>query len=165
MNGAEFKTLREACGLSVSDMAKLAISPKTGEPVGERTVRYWESGAFSVPDDVAQLLLELDNKLSEAFNAVFQELQEAIELKRDIPKVLHFVRYRENEDLWYFKPDMKGLPATYHAALLNRIRMALSNIGCETRIIWMDPAAYHKWLGTMIDNESIRAIWASENYK
>lgn len=48
MNGTEFKTLREACGLTVLDMAKLAISPRTSEAVGERTIRYWESGSIPV---------------------------------------------------------------------------------------------------------------------
>ena len=49
MTPAELKTVREACGLPQSWLAHRA-------QVNERTVRYWESGKSSVPDDVAAWL-------------------------------------------------------------------------------------------------------------
>jgi hypothetical protein len=155
MNGAEFKTIREACGLSVPDMAKLAISPRTGEPVGERTVRYWESGTVPVPDDVAQLLEQLDAKLTQEAGDISTATSQT---------VTHIVRYRENEDLWHFRPDMKGMPATCHAALINRARLALQMSGRTTRIIWMEPGEYRKWLAGRKDSEALRAAWAAERY-
>ena len=51
MTPAELKTIREACGLSQAWLAQRA-------QVNERTVRYWESGKSTVPDDVATLVLD-----------------------------------------------------------------------------------------------------------
>lgn len=161
MNGAEFKTLREACGLSVPDMAKLAVSPKTGEPVGERTVRYWESGSFNVPVDVAQMLTNLDAMLNHAAEQALEVWRDAVKKHGHGPDMVYLVRYRENEDLWKYRTDMKGLPATCHSALINRVRLALWSVGCATKIVWMEPGEYSKWLGGRKDSEALRAEWAA----
>jgi len=162
MNGAEFKTLREACGLTVPDMARLAISPRTGAPVGERTIRYWESGDVPVPDDVADLLLELDGSISQAVAGAMAQVRAVIKKQGRGPTETHMVRYRENEDLWRYQPEMKGLPATYHAAMINRARVALSRIGIATRIVWMNPSEYTRWLAGRDDSAGLRAVWAAE---
>lgn len=162
MNGAEFKTLREACGLTVPDMAKLAISPRTGEPVGERTVRYWESGSVPVPDDVADMLIKLDAMLSHAADQALETWRAAVKKHGQGPDMVYLVRYRENEDLWRYRTDMKGLPATCHAALINRARLALASVACHTKIVWMEPGKYSKWLAGRKDNEALRAAWAAE---
>lgn len=162
MNGAEFKTLREACGLTVPDMAKLAISPRTGEAVGERTVRYWESGSVPVPGDVAEMLEQLDTMLSHAADQALETWRAAVQTHGQGPDLVYLVRYRENEDLWRYRPDMKGLPATCHAALINRARLALASVACHTKIIWMEPAEYSKWLAGRKDSEALRAAWAAE---
>lgn len=162
MNGAEFKTLREACGLTVPDMAKLAISPRTGEAVGERTVRYWESGSVPVPDDVAEMLKQLDAILSRAAEQALETWRTAVQTHGQGPDLVYLVRYRENEDLWRYRPDMKRLPATCHAALINRARLALAGVACHTKIIWMEPAEYSKWLAGRKDSEALRAAWAAE---
>lgn len=161
ITGAEFKTLREACGLSVPDMARLAVSPKTGQPVGERTVRYWESCAFDVPADVANLLRHLDASLTESARQAVEVVSKG--MKGDEVEVF-LVRYRENEDLWVFRKDMKGLPATCHAALINRVRLALEAIGCRVVIVWMEPGEYSLWLkeNKYEDDEARRAQWAGE---
>ena len=162
MNGAEFKTLREACGLTVPDMAKLAVSPRTGEPVGERTIRYWESGSVPVPDDAATMLKQIDVMLSQSASQAMETWRAAAKEHGQGPDMVYLVRYRENEDLWKYRPDMKGLPATCHAALINRVRLALWEVGCATQIVWMEPAEYSKWLDGRKDNESMRAAWAAE---
>lgn len=162
MNGAELKTLREACGLSVPDLARLAVSPRTGAPVGERTVRYWEDGSFNVPDDVAQMLTKLDFMLSAAAEQALEAWRAAVQMHQQGPDVVYLVRYRENEDLWQFRPDMKGLPATCHAALINRVRLALLGMGCATQVVWMEPAEYSRWLGKRKDTEALRAAWAAQ---
>ncbi len=161
MNGAELKTLREACGLSVGDMAKMAVSPRTGSPVGERTVRYWESGSVPVPEDVSDMLVKLDTQLSYAAKQALEAWRAAVQMHRHGPYMVYLVRYREDEDLWRYRSDMKGLPATCHAALINRARIALCDVGCITKIVWMNPAEYSKWLKGRKDNESLRAEWAA----
>lgn len=162
MNGAEFKTLREACGLSVPDMSRLAISPRTGEKVGERTIRYWESGSVPVPDDVAEILTKLDTMLSHAAQQALEAWRAAVKTHGQGPDMVYLVRYRENEDLWRYRADMKGLPATCHAALINRARLALWGVGCATKIVWMEPGEYSKWLAGRKDSESLRVAWAAE---
>jgi len=162
MNGAEFKTLREACGLTVPDLAKLAISPRTGEAVGERTIRYWESDSVPVPGDMAEMLDKLDAMLSISADQALEAWREAVKQHGHGPDLVYLVRYRENEDLWRFRPDMKGLPATCHAALINRARLALASVACHTKIVWMEPGEYSKWLAGRKDNEALRAVWAAE---
>lgn len=161
MNGAEFKTLREACGLTVPDMARLAISPRTGEAVGERTIRYWESGSVPVPDDVGDMLTKLDSMLSHAAEQALEAWRAAEQAHGHGPDMVCLVRYRENADLWKYRPDMKGLPATCHAALINRARLALWGAGCATKIVWMEPGEYGKWLDGKKDGEARRAAWAA----
>ena len=63
MTPAELKTLREACGLPQSWLAHQA-------QVNERTVRYWESGKSSVPDDVAALISRIDAQLDTVQHAL-----------------------------------------------------------------------------------------------
>ena len=57
---------------------------------------------------------------------------------------------------------MKGLPATCHAALINRARLALLDAGCTAKIVWMEPGKYSKWLNGRKDSEVLRAAWAVE---
>ena len=129
MNSATFKTLREACGLNTHDLAKLAISPKTGQSVGIRTVRYWESGNFHVPQDVVDMVVALDNKLTDDANAFIAGNCQTTE---------SLIRYREDADLWAAVPKFKGLPVTCHAALINRIRLKLNELSVEYTINWND---------------------------
>jgi transcriptional regulator with XRE-family HTH domain len=59
MTSEELKTLREACGLSQRHLSDMAA-------VNERTVRYWESGKSTVPEDVEALVAQLDETLETA---------------------------------------------------------------------------------------------------
>jgi len=162
MNGAEFKTIRESCGLSVPDMAKFAVSPRTGEPVGERTIRYWEAGSVPVPGDVADLLTKLDEMLSNSAEKTLEWYRNSLKQHGIGPEMVYLVRYKKNEDLWQYRPDMEGLPATCHAALINRARLALWEAGCATTIVWMETSEYSRWLSGKKDSESLRAQWAAK---
>lgn len=161
MNGAELKTLREACGLSVPDMARLAVSPRTGESVGERTVRYWEAGSVPIPDDVAATIGKMDADFSTIANQALDAWREAVQTSGH-PEAVYLVRYRENEDLWRFWPTMKGMPATCHGALINRARLLLVAAGAQVRIVWMEPGEYSQWLNGRKDSELLRSMWAAE---
>lgn len=153
MTPAELKTMREAVGLSVPDLAALA-------DVQERTVRYWESGRNSVPDDVAAMVLGVDNQLSTLAAQTLTLVREVID-QHGRPEDITLLRYRENADLWHFRPDFKPLPTTTHGALLARCRAALDDLHVKTRIVYMEPQVYGQWLEGRKDSEMLRSEWAA----
>jgi len=128
LNAAELKTLREACGLSQEWLAQRAN-------VNQRTVRYWESGKSTVPEDVAQLIDDLDASLSRAANEA-REQARRIALAHGKQKIVTLFRYASDAELWERRADMAGLPATCHAALLARARRLLINDGQSVEIHW-----------------------------
>lgn len=67
----------------------------------------------------------------------------------------------ENADLWHFRPDFKPLPTTTHGALLAKCRAALADLHIQTRIVYMEPAAYHQCLDKRADSETTRSEWAA----
>lgn len=129
MTPAELKTIREACGLPQSWLAQRA-------GVNERTVRYWESGKSTVPDDVGALVAGIDATLD---RAAAQALEQARTLAtvHGAPAAVDLYRYGTDEELWAARPDMRGLPVTCHAALLARARRLLMAAGFATRVHWM----------------------------
>lgn len=154
MTPAELKTLREAVGLSVPDLAELAS-------VQERTVRYWESGRNQVPPDVEALVLGIDQQLDALAAQVMTVVREQIAAHGGQPEDIVLLRYRENADLWHFRPDFKPLPTTTHGALLARCRAALADLHVKTRIVYMEPQAYGQWLDGRKDSEALRSEWAA----
>lgn len=69
MSAAEFKTLREAVGLSISTLVKVI-------DVDERSIRKWESGKKKMPLDVFDQVVAIDQLISDTANAEFKKLQE-----------------------------------------------------------------------------------------
>jgi len=128
MNSAEFKTLREAVGLSVSHVAKLA-------GVSERSVRYWESGRTSPPDDVSEQLTDIDAMLNDGVNNTLFFVNEMIN-KHDTIGEFNLVRYRDDKKLWKKHPEFKKLPVAVHAAYLARVKRALEANGDTVNIIY-----------------------------
>mgnify|MGYP001434185880 FL=1 len=128
MTPAELKTLREACGLPQSWLAHQA-------QVNERTVRYWESGKSSVPDDVAALISRIDTQLDTAARGALEQAQ-ALATAHGEPQDVTLYRYDTDAELWERRPDMAGLPVTCHAALLARARRLLSAAGFRVVIAW-----------------------------
>jgi len=155
MTPAELKTIREAVGLSVPDLAALA-------GVQERTVRYWESGRTAVPDDVQALVLRLDDLLAQQAQHAVAVVREQAQAMGSMPESITLLRYRETDDLWHYRPDFRPLPVTTHAALLARCRAALADLHVQTRIVYMEPQQYQQWLAGRADSEAMRAAWAAE---
>ncbi len=62
------------------------------------------------------------------------------------PAEIALVRYRSDSDLWRFRPDMKSLPATTHAAMLSRLRRVLWSRSIPSVIEFMEPDEYLIWL-------------------
>lgn len=151
MSPADLKTMREAVGLTVSDLASMA-------GVQERTVRYWESGVpgrSGVPEDAAELVTRLDHRLTVLADQLLVKV-----LAQGNPTGATLLRFKESADLWHFIPDFRGLPVTTHGALLSRCRLALEKLNHRTRIVYMDPKTYALWLDDRVDTESMRQAWA-----
>lgn len=155
MTPAELKTIREAIGLTVPDLAAIA-------GVQERTVRYWESGRSAVPDDVAAQVEAIDHRLTDMAAAALRQVREATAEHGAAPQSIVLVRYRENADLWHYHPGFRPLPVTTHAALLARTRAALADLHVRMVIQYLNPAEYSQWLAGRPDSEAMRSAWAAE---
>lgn len=148
MTPAELKTLRESLGLTLQWVADRAR-------VNLRTAQYWESGRQCAPADVCSMLLELER-------AVEAQVAAACGLaKASAPQRVMLVRYRTDAELHQFRPEMAGLPASCHAALLARLQRAMWSMSIQCGIQFMDTQEYMSWLGGREDSETLRAEWAA----
>lgn len=154
MTPAELKTMREAIGLSVSELAAFANN------VQERTVRYWESGRNQVPKDVETLVMDIRQLLDARANELAEAIRELIRIDGPLEGPFVLIRYKENADLWHFEPKWRSLPTTAHGAFLTKCRVALADLGVATRIVYMDPQAYSLWLNGRQDELGMRISWA-----
>ena len=118
MTSAELKTIRESLGLSAQWLADRA-------GVLQRSVQYLEAGRSRVPDDVAELLLQIDAQFAEATRQALAVVDDQTAKQGCPPETVRLYRYRDDAALWESRPDMRGLPVTAHAALLARVRSAL----------------------------------------
>jgi DNA-binding transcriptional regulator YiaG len=118
MTSAELKTIRESLGLSAQWLADRA-------GVLQRSVQYWEAGRSRVPDDVAELLLQIDAQFAEATRQALAVVDEQTAKQGRQPETVRLYRYRDEAALHAARPDMAGLPVTAHASLLARVRLAL----------------------------------------
>lgn len=109
MHPAEFKTLREAVGLSISTLVKVI-------DVDERSIRKWESGKKKLPQDVIDAVVAIDQLLTDTANLAFDEFQKT-------PKdSVILQRYIEEEDYLTAHPEFEGLPITTYGVALFRLR-------------------------------------------
>ncbi|MDR2925494.1 MAG: helix-turn-helix domain-containing protein [Azoarcus sp.] len=162
MTGAALKTVRESLGLTaqwVADQAGVRL----------RTAQYWEAGRMSVPSDVAAMLSALDEKIDAAArHAAARHAAAHISSlcgQHGSSSKIALVRYRTDDDLWRFRPDMEPLPATAHAALLSRVRRMLWSENIPSSIEFMDTENYMAWLDGRPDTEAERAAWAASLHK
>lgn len=153
MTPAELKTIRESLGLTLQWLADQA-------QVKMRTAQYWESGRSAVPDDVAQMLIGLDEQFWQLIADYLEQVKEIADENGSLPEEIVLLRYRTDADLWKFHPDFQPIPASAHAALLSRMRRKLWEIGVPSIIEYMEPAEYLAWLDGREDSEELRSEWA-----
>lgn len=107
------------------------------------------------------MVLRIDAQLNTLVAHVVALVKDTIAVQGAAPGSITLLRYRENADLWHFRPDFKPLPVTTHGALLARCRAALADLHVATRIVYMEPQAYSQWLAGRPDTESSRSEWAA----
>ncbi|MGN6314562.1 MAG: helix-turn-helix domain-containing protein [Rhodanobacteraceae bacterium] len=157
MTPAEFKTIRERLGLSAEAFGKLLT-----RPVRDRTVRMWEAGDRSLPDDAAEFLLALDAEAELAVDRALGMVAQARAERGEPPQSVTLVRYATPDDLAEAHPELARIGLNYHAAIVGRVREALERASIETRIVFFDHEAYRAWLGKRRDSSATRAAWAAE---
>ncbi len=122
MTPAELKTNREALGLPVSWLAAQA-------EVSERTVRYWESGRNQVPEDVVDIIEHVEAVARDFVDQALTVVAEATAEHSGPPEVIDLRRFATDAELWRQHPEVRPLPATWHAACLARIARELEARG------------------------------------
>ena len=72
MHPAEFKTLRESLGLTISTLVKVI-------DVDERTLRKWESGKKQPPQGVVDTLVGFDDLVNKTVAEMVNTLQKSMQ--------------------------------------------------------------------------------------
>lgn len=160
MTGAELQTLREGCGLSREDLAGLC-------GVQARTVKHWENGRSGVPADVANTVRRVDQMVLKSVREGVYSMRVSLVHHDEPPAEIVLMRYSSAEDLARYRPEMAGMPAGVHGAIVSHLRQALSMITSfdktALRIVWMHSEEYQAWRSAQgfNDIESTRAAWAA----
>lgn len=156
MTSAEFKTMREALGLSAAQVAEM-----TGYAL--RTVQNWDDGSRRVPAAAEATLSQLDAMIENVVAGAVQTVKQVSNERGGEPEAVWLVRYRTDADLHRYRPDMAAFPASLHAAMLARVRRELFKLGVVSRIVFMRPDDYEDWRrrAGLDDSEEARAGWAS----
>ena len=131
MTPADFRTRREACGLSIQDAAEFL-------DVSLRTISHWETGRNAVAPGAAAELLELDSRIEGAVSN-FLALAADLAAKHGKPDAIDLTRYRTAEDYAGSRAAADGLPHPCHNALLARVMVALQRAGYKVAISYAAP--------------------------
>lgn len=129
MSPAEFKTLREYLNLPLQ-----WVADQVG--VRLRTAQYWEAGGrMQVPEDVAELLLSIEQRLDRELEALLSSVN-----AQGKAEAVILLRYRTDEALWEALPAWRPLPASTHGAFLALCRRTLKARGSEAVLRYEDEA-------------------------
>jgi transcriptional regulator with XRE-family HTH domain len=130
---AEYRTLREACGLSQQDAANF-------HDVAIRTIAHWETGRNNVPSGAAQELRGLSATIERGVQNILTLIAE-IDVKHEAPEEITLYRYRTLDDYTGSRADQEGLAWPCHNAMLGRAMLAIRRMGRTVVIAWADPAS------------------------
>lgn len=130
MNSAEYKALREACGLSQEDAALF-------HNVGLWMLAEWERGGDDVPPTAIEELQRLDAALERAVLEAIDHVEEVRDQKPG-PAVVALSRYRTKAGYDASRAGREGLLHACHDALIARTAAALRRVGAVVTIVWAD---------------------------
>jgi transcriptional regulator with XRE-family HTH domain len=128
LTSAEYRTLREACGLSQQAAA-------TFHNVSLRTINHWEEGRNNIPDGAARELLGLNATIERGVENALTLVGE-LAGQHGEPDVIALTRYRTAADYANSRAASEGLPWPCHNALTARTMTALERIGARVTISW-----------------------------
>jgi hypothetical protein len=128
MTSAEYRTLREACGLSIRDAAVF-------HQIAERTVMHWESERNGIPTGAAEELLALNATIQRGVDNIMTVAGELAQ-QEGAPDAIALTRYRTAADYSGSRAGREGLPWPCHNALIGRAMTALERIGARVTVAW-----------------------------
>ena len=129
MSPAEFKTLREACGLSQQAAAAFLA-------VHLNTVQQWESGRSRVAAGAGEDMQRLDAQMERAVLEMIDTWREkAAEFGE--PAMISLARWRGAEAYAGTHHAAGGLPYGAHCALIGRAATALRRLGAPVEISYV----------------------------
>ena len=131
MTGAEYKTRREAFGLSAAEAAEFHRLKS------DRTIRHWESGRSPVPEGAAAELLALDRRIDHAAGEATAHYREQLAQHGQL-QTIELYRYSTPEAYAASRSDREGLPIGSHPVLIDRTRRALEAAGAHVAILYTD---------------------------
>ena len=132
MTSAEYRTLREACGLSQQDAAIF-------HDVSLRTIAHWETGRNNIPAGAARELRALNDRIEQGVTNI-QTLIGELAGQHGQPEQIALTRYRTLADYAGSRADREGLPWPCHNALIARAMLAIERTGRTVVISYGDPA-------------------------
>jgi len=121
---AEFRAMRELCGLSHGDVAR-ELS------VAENTVKRWENPNYFPPSPAAWRFI--DRQYDKHCDDVEEALQQALATAGDGPIVVHWHRNGMR--------GVSGMQVGMHNAVSRAVAESLMTLGREVKFMWSDPAA------------------------
>ena len=127
MHPAEFKTLRESLGLTISTLVKVI-------DVDERTLRKWESGKKQPPQGVVDTLEGFDALVNKTVVEIFDQHQESMKNGGQQGVVLE--RFVEAEDMAAAYPAFAALPTMTFGVVLFRVRQKFIDLDVPVSIIY-----------------------------
>lgn len=127
MHPAEFKTLRESLGLTISTLVKVI-------DVDERTLRKWEQGKKQPPQGVVDTLEGFDALVNKTVVEIVDKHQASMKNGGQQGVVLE--RFIEAEDLAAAYPAFAGLPTMTFGVVLFRVRQKFIDLGVPVSIIY-----------------------------
>lgn len=119
---------------------------------------------LSIPDKAGNTLEKLQRKVSRATWRMLDQIYEIIDERDEMSSHFVLIRYQKDEDLWRYRPDMKGMPASYYSVILDRVARELKADSIGVNIIYMNSEKYEAWLGDKDDSERMRFEWAYRDY-
>src|SRR5690554_6527590 len=127
MHPAEFKTLREPVGLSISTLVNVA---NVEEPISCTS----ESGKKHPPQGVVDSLEAIESLLNKTAAEIVAQHQESMKDGGEQGVVLE--RFTKSEDLAAAYPAFAELPTTTFAVVLFRVRQKFIDLGVPVSIIY-----------------------------
>jgi len=128
MNSAEYRTIREACGLSQQAAA-------TFHDVALATIKHWETGRNHIPPGAEEEIGRLNAGMERAVLEVI-DLYSDKGAEHGESDAVALVRYRSEETYAGSRAGRDGLPHSCHNALIGRWKLALERVGARVVITW-----------------------------
>ena len=156
LNNLELQALCDKLGLSNKDLAKMCNRP-------DKTVWCWLNGSATAPEEVCDMLLNLNRKINHVIKG-------AVESYNDAPKgaEVYLVAYNDDdESRAYLSKFFADLPTSAHTSMIQRAYCELVDKGADVHIVLFNPENYKDYLRTnkFFDTQDRRAEWACIRYK